>query len=216
MDLFGETPTPTMLEFEGLAHRSGYRRVAGVDEAGRGALAGPVVAAAVILAPGVELPGVTDSKKLTPARREQLYTLIMENALAVGVGQGDHQLIDRINILEATLVAMGDAVSALSTPPDYLLVDGISKVPLAIPQRTIKRGDSASLSVAAASIIAKVTRDRLMVACEREFPGYGLAEHKGYGCAAHLAAIAELGPTAIHRLTFRGVKEHVAPQGGTL
>ncbi|HEY6007908.1 MAG TPA: ribonuclease HII, partial [Geobacteraceae bacterium] len=114
----------------------------------------------------------------------------------------------RINILQATLVAMGDAVTALTPTPDYLLIDGISTIRLAIPQRTIKQGDSASLSIAAASIIAKVTRDRLMVAYEEEFPGYGLAEHKGYGCSAHLAAIASLGPSPIHRKTFRGVKEH--------
>ncbi|HEY6838274.1 MAG TPA: ribonuclease HII [Geobacteraceae bacterium] len=210
MDLFGEENRPTMLEFEELVRRQGYRAVAGVDEAGRGALAGPVVAAAVILAPGVLLPGVTDSKKLSPRKRDELYDLIMDKALAVGVGVGDHLLIDRINILQATLVAMENAVQALAVFPDYILIDGIFKTSLAVPQRTIKKGDSASLSIAAASIVAKVTRDRLMVNFEREFPGYGLAEHKGYGCAAHLDAIGRLGPSPIHRRTFRGVKEHVS------
>jgi ribonuclease HII len=133
----------------------------------------------------------------------------MERALAVGVGFGDHLLVDRINILQATLEAMADAVRQLLPPPDYLLIDGISKVPLAIHQQTIKKGDSASLSIAAASIIAKVSRDRIMTEYENEFPGYGFAGHKGYGCAAHLDAIARTGPCAIHRKTFRGVREHV-------
>jgi ribonuclease HII len=209
VDLFGEERRPTMREFEEMALRRGYRRVAGIDEAGRGALAGPVVAAAVILPPGLVIPGVDDSKKLPPARREELFDVIMAEALEVGVGYGDHCLIDRINILQATLEAMRGAVLELAAPPDFLLVDGISRVPLPIHQRTIKQGDGASISIAAASIIAKVTRDRLMAEFEGRFPGYGLAEHKGYGCASHMAAIARLGPCEIHRKTFRGVKEHV-------
>jgi len=198
-----------MLEFEAMAMRRGYSRVAGIDEAGRGALAGPVVAAAVILPAGLAIPGVTDSKQLSPDRRDELFDIIMERALAVGVGFGDHLLVDRINILQATLEAMKDAVGQLSPPPDYLLIDGISKVPLAVHQQTIKKGDSASFSIAAASIIAKVSRDRLMAGYENEFPGYGFSGHKGYGSAAHLDAIARIGPCAIHRKTFRGVKEHV-------
>jgi ribonuclease HII len=209
MDLFGDPVQPTMLDFEARALRRGFTRVAGIDEAGRGALAGPVVAAAVILPAGLDLPGVTDSKQLTPARRDELFDVIMAEALAVGVGYGDHDLVDRINILQATLAAMQDAVRQLSPPPDFLLIDGISRVPLAIHQQTIKKGDSASLSIAAASIIAKVSRDRLMVTFEDEFPGYGFAGHKGYGSATHLEAIARLGPCLIHRKTFRGVKEHV-------
>ena len=209
MDLFGEERQPTMLEFEELAQRRGYRRVAGIDEAGRGALAGPVVAAAVILPPGLAIPGVNDSKKLTPARRDELFDVIIECALAVGIGYGDHLLIDRINILQATLEAMKEAVQQLSALPDFLLIDGISKVPLPIHQQTIKKGDSASLSIAAASIIAKVSRDRLMTDYDSSFPGYGFAAHKGYGCESHMAAIARLGPCVIHRKTFRGVKEHV-------
>lgn len=214
MDLFGEEPKPTMLEFEELARRRGYRRVAGIDEAGRGALAGPVVAAAVVLPPGEIITGVDDSKKLSPVKRDELYDAIMARALAVGVGFGDHGLIDRINILQATLEAMKEAVGKLAETPDFLLVDGISKVSLPIHQRTIKQGDGASISIAAASIIAKVTRDRLMTEYESRFPGYGLAGHKGYGCASHLAAIARLGPSEIHRKTFRGVKEHVKAVNG--
>src|SRR6266702_434925 len=136
-----------MLEFEAMARRQGYGRVAGIDDAGRGALAGPVVSAAVILPEGLTIPGVDDSKKLSPARRDQLFKVIMERALAVGVGLGDHLMIDRINILQATLEAMKEAVLKLSPPPEYLLVDGISRVPLAIHQRTIKQGDSASISI---------------------------------------------------------------------
>ena len=214
MDLFGDALQPTMLEFETIVRRQGYARVAGIDEAGRGPLAGPVVAAAVVLPPGIVIPGVTDSKKLSEGKRESLFSVIMEQALAVGVGIADNQLIDRINILQATLHAMREAVAALVIAPDYLLIDGITPVPLSIPQKTIKKGDSASLSIAAASIIAKVTRDRLMVEFENEFPGYGLAGHKGYGCASHLDAIARLGPSPIHRTTFRGVREHVRAVDG--
>ncbi len=213
MDLFGDEYKPTMLEFEERAMRRGYRRVAGIDEAGRGALAGPVVAAAIILPPGLAIPGVDDSKKLTPAKRDELFDVIMARAVAVGVGIGNHELIDRINILQATLHAMKSAALQLSLPPDYLLIDGISKVPLPIHQQTIKKGDSASLSIAAASIVAKVSRDRLMADFDDRFPGYGFAGHKGYGCESHLEAIARLGPCEIHRKTFRGVREHVKDEG---
>jgi ribonuclease HII len=198
-----------MFEFEQLARRDGYRLIAGVDEAGRGPRGGPVVGAAVILPEGVEMPGVTDSKKLTASLREEFFVLIHSRALSIGVGYGDHLLIDRINILQATLSAMRDAVLALTPPPDYLLIDGISRIPLPLDQRTIKKGDSASLSIAAASIVAKVTRDRLMVEYDRLYPGYGFAGHKGYGCPAHMSAIADLGPSPIHRTTFRGVREHI-------
>lgn len=208
MNLFDTQPS-TMFEFEQLARRDGYRLIAGVDEAGRGPLAGPVVAAAVILPEGVEMAGVTDSKKLTASLREEFFALIHSRALSIGVGYGDHLLIDRINILQATLSAMRDAVLALTPLPDYLLIDGISRIPLPLDQRTIKKGDSVSLSIAAASIVAKVTRDRLMVEYDRLYPGYGFAGHKGYGSPAHMSAIAELGPSPIHRTTFRGVKEHI-------
>ena len=209
MDLFGDERKPAWTLFEELALRRGYTCIAGIDEAGRGALAGPVVAAAVVFPKGVTIPGINDSKKLTPGKREELFELIRQGALAVGVGSGDHLLVDRINILQATLAAMKQAVLSIEPLPDYLLIDGISKIPLTIHQQTIKKGDSASISIAAASIIAKVTRDRLMVGFDQQYPGYGFAEHKGYGCAAHLAAIAKLGPCVIHRKTFRGVKEHI-------
>lgn len=209
LTLFGDEPAPTMWEFEELARRQGYRSIAGIDEAGRGPLAGPVVAAAVILAPGAGIEGVNDSKKLTEKQREGLFDRIMADALAVGVGIMDHAVVDRDNILQATLAAMEQAVTQLIPAPDFLLIDGISKVILPLPQRTIKQGDGRSISIAAASIIAKVTRDRLMKEYDRLYPGYGLAGHKGYGSQAHLEAIARLGPSPIHRTTFRGVREHV-------
>jgi ribonuclease HII len=207
-ELFEKT-TPDMLAFESLARRQGFQTIAGVDEAGRGPLAGPVVAAAVILPEGLVIAGVDDSKKLTAAKRTYLFEIIMNQAVAVGVGISNSQTVDRINILQATLRAMESAVAALSPQPECLLIDGISKTALQIHQKTIKKGDSLSLSIAAASIIAKVTRDRMMAAYDTEYPGYGFAGHKGYGSMAHLAAIAALGPTPIHRLTFRGVREHL-------
>jgi ribonuclease HII len=208
-NLFPDESAPDLHAFEVEAARRGYRWVAGVDEAGRGPLAGPVVAAAVILPDGLILPGVDDSKKLSPELRDELFDVISTEALAVGVGFGDHELVDRINILQATLSAMRDAILCLSPAPDFLLIDGISGIPMNIAQRTIKKGDSLSYSIAAASIIAKVTRDRLMVQYDALYPGYGFAAHKGYGAATHLAAIAKLGPSPIHRKSFRGVKEHV-------
>jgi len=209
VDLFEAQQPRSLREFEVLAMRTGYARIAGIDEAGRGPLAGPVVAAAVILPDAADLPGIDDSKKLTAAVRERLFDLINEHALAVGVGIGDHELIDRVNILQATLAAMRQAVQSLSQPPDYLLIDGTSGISLPIPQKTIKKGDSASISIAAASIIAKVTRDRMMVELDSRYPQYGFAAHKGYGCASHMAAIAAHGPCDIHRKTFRGVREYV-------
>ncbi len=205
-ELFADEPLDKFA-FEKRVLGRGYSTVAGVDEAGRGALAGPVVAAAVILPPDGDFSDVDDSKKLSPAERNRLYDLIMEHALAVGVGSGDHNLIDRVNILQATLHAMQEAVAALSVKPDYLLVDGISAPPVSLPVLTIKKGDGASASIAAASIIAKVTRDRLMAEYARLYPSYGFELHKGYGSKAHLRAIVEHGPCPIHRITFRGVKE---------
>lgn len=205
-ELFTSEPED-MFAFEKRLLRRGYTVVAGVDEAGRGALAGPVVAAAVILPLDGDFEGVDDSKKLSPAERDKLYDSIMERALAVGVGNGEHKLIDRVNILQATLHAMKEAVAALTLKPDYLLVDGISAPPVPLPMMTIKRGDGASVSIAAASIIAKVTRDRLMGEYARLYPSYGFELHKGYGSKAHLRAIVEHGPCPIHRSTFRGVRE---------
>ena len=209
LNLFGPAPVPTMWEFENLALSQGFNFVAGVDEAGRGPLAGPVVAAAVILPRELRIEGINDSKKLTAVVRDRLFERINAEAIAVGVGVSDSITVDRVNILQATLRAMEEAVGKLPVAADCLLIDGISRTTLSLPQRTIKKGDTLSISIAAASIIAKVTRDRLMLEYERQYPGYGLAGHKGYGSAAHLAAIAARGPTPIHRITFRGVREHV-------
>jgi len=213
LELFGNESFPDMLQFEVLARRQGFQTIAGVDEAGRGPLAGPVVAAAVILPEGHLIPGVNDSKKLTEAMRNKLYDRIMSEAVSVGVGISDNLTVDRINILQATLRAMEFAVQELSVYPDCLLIDGISKTSLGIHQKTIKKGDSLSQSIAAASIIAKVTRDRIMEEYDSRYPEYGFAGHKGYGSASHLAAIAEFAPCPIHRLTFRGVREHSVQEG---
>jgi len=203
------TPELSPLHFEEQAHNVGYRAIAGVDEAGRGPLAGPVVAAAVILPEKFDLPFLTDSKKLSEKQREQLFPQIRSQALAIGVGIVSPVDIDRYNILQATLMGMRLAVTRLRLAADFLLVDGLNPVPLPLPQKTLKQGDSRSFSISAASVIAKVVRDRMMVAYDRRYPGYGLAKHKGYGSREHMAAIARLGPSPQHRLTFRGVREHV-------
>ncbi len=198
-----------MLAFELLASHQGYQHIAGIDEAGRGPLAGPVVAAAVILPENSHIEGVTDSKKLSPRTRDRLFEIINAEAVSIGVGIVPPEEIDRINILQATLKAMLQAVDHLDPQPGFILIDGISTINSRIPQKLIKKGDSLSLSIAAASIIAKVTRDRMMVDLDRLYPGYGFAGHKGYGCASHLDAIRRLGPSPVHRLTFGGVREHV-------
>jgi len=208
LELFDLEPVST-LHFEQQATKRGYQAIAGIDEAGRGPLAGPVVAAAVILPAKFDLPGLTDSKKLTESARERLFPEIRRQAVAIGVGIGSPAVIDEINILQATLQSMALAVQRLKIPADFLLVDGNQPVPLPLPQQTLKQGDSRSLSVAAASIIAKVIRDRIMLGLDRRYPGYGLGKHKGYGSRDHLQAIASLGPSPIHRLSFRGVKEYV-------
>ncbi|MFO7812438.1 MAG: ribonuclease HII [Pelovirga sp.] len=208
LSLFDDPP-PTFLEFEEQARRRGFQSVAGIDEAGRGPLAGPVVAAAVILPEQFFLPGLTDSKKLSERRRQFLYPEICQQARAVGVGVASTQEIDRLNILQATLLAMTRAIGRLPQIPDHLLIDGISAVPLNLSQQCIKQGDSRSLSIAAASVVAKVIRDRIMLSYHRQLPAYGFATHKGYGTLQHRAAIAEIGPSALHRTTFAGVKEHL-------
>ena len=207
MELFPELEQSTLF-FEAMARRQGYRAVAGIDEAGRGPLAGPVVAAAVILPEDFDLPGLNDSKQLSEKKRNQLYPLIHEQALAVGIGVSRAGEIDQVNILQATLLGMSRAVGRLSLPPDFLLVDGITPVPIGIEQKTLKKGDSRSLSIAAASVIAKVVRDRIMVAYDRLFPEYGFAGHKGYGSQQHRDAVARYGPCLCHRRSFAGVKEH--------
>jgi ribonuclease HII len=207
MELFPRQSQSTLF-FEAMARRQGYRAVAGIDEAGRGPLAGPVVAAAVILPEHFDLPGLNDSKLLSARKRDQLYPLIHEQAIAVGIGVSRASEIDQINILQATLKGMFRAVQRLSVPPDFLLIDGITPVPIGIEQKTIKKGDSRSLSIAAASVVAKVVRDRIMVAYDRLFPEYGFAGHKGYGSQRHRDAVAVYGPCVCHRRTFAGVKEH--------
>ncbi|MBR6527827.1 MAG: ribonuclease HII [Lachnospiraceae bacterium] len=176
--------------------------VCGIDEAGRGPLAGPVVAAAVILPKGMLIPYVNDSKKLTERRRELLYPEIMEKALAVGVGIVSPERIDEINILQATYEAMRQALSQLPVHPDVLLNDAVRIPGVDIPQVPIVKGDAKSISIACASVIAKVTRDRMMVEYDQLYPEYGFAGHKGYGSAAHMEALRQIGPCPIHRKTF--------------
>jgi ribonuclease HII len=185
--------------------QSGYRAIAGVDEVGRGALFGPVFAAAVILDPQRPIRGLDDSKKLTPERRQVLAQRIQERALASAVGAADAFEIDHVNILEASRLAMQRAVSRLSVACDYLLVDAI-RINLEIPQRGLIRGDSRCFSIAAASILAKVARDQAMVQWDKVFPGYGLASNKGYSAPEHLAGLQQLGPSSLHRFSFAPVR----------
>lgn len=198
-------------EFEQEARRCGYRRIAGVDEAGRGPLAGPVVAAAVILPVRCRLIGVDDSKQLSASERDRLYAAIMDRAVCVGVGSSTAEEIDRINILEATKLAMRRALAELSPAPDYVLIDAVSLPGVAMPVRPIIKGDALSLSIAAASIVAKVTRDRLMAQLHKAYPQYNFLSHKGYGTEEHLVRLAEYGPSPIHRRTFAPVSAALSP-----
>lgn len=188
-----------------MAGKAGYSLVAGVDEAGRGPLAGPVVAAAVIIPEGKILSGVKDSKQMTEKARDKAFSVINNEAIAVGIGVVSHQFIDEFNILRASLEAMKRAVLFLDTSPEYLLVDGIHAIPLPLPQKCLKKGDQRSLSIGAASVMAKVYRDRIMRSYDEQFPVYGFSQHKGYGTSRHLEALGQHGPTPIHRRTFRGV-----------
>jgi ribonuclease HII len=190
---------------ESLAWENGYRIIAGVDEAGRGPLAGPVVAAAVVFPKRVILPGIKDSKKMTEKAREKAFSIIANNALAVSVAVVSHKTIDQSNILISSLEAMKRALSRLDPAPEYVLVDGIHKIPIVTPQRCIIKGDQLSQSISAASIVAKVYRDRIMRAYHASFPAYGFNTNKGYGTARHLKALCQYGPCPLHRLTFRGV-----------
>ncbi|MDP7557448.1 MAG: ribonuclease HII [Nitrospinaceae bacterium] len=198
-----------MLEYENTARTKGYNIIVGVDEAGRGPLAGPVVAAAVAYAPEWQLAGLDDSKKLSPQARERLFPIIKDQALGHGIGIVDVATIDEINILQAALLAMKYAVSALPEKPDILLIDGNKRIVTEVEQWTIVKGDSLSQSIAAASVLAKVTRDRLMEKYHEEFPQYEFDRHKGYGTRLHRDLIREHGPCSIHRRTFKGVKEFV-------
>ena len=176
--------------------------IGGIDEVGRGPLAGPVVAACVILPKDCNLLYINDSKQLTEKKREELYDRILEEAVAVGIGSVSHEVIDEINILQATFAAMREAIGKLSVTPDQLLVDAVHIPGITIPQRGIIKGDAHSISIAAASIVAKVTRDRYMVEMDAKYPGYGFAGNKGYGSAEHIAALREKGPCEIHRRSF--------------
>ncbi|NQT31166.1 MAG: ribonuclease HII [Deltaproteobacteria bacterium] len=200
---------PSFIEEE-LLEAQGYRLIAGVDEAGRGALAGPVVAAAVILPRDLNVPWlaeVDDSKQLTPAKRELLFQRIHETAVAIGIGEIPHDLVDKKGIVVATRLAMKQAIDQLSPPAESLLIDYMRLPEVRLPQKGITNGDSLCLSIACASIIAKVARDRMMVVFDRVYPGYGLARHKGYGTSEHFACLSRLGPCPIHRQSFRPVRE---------
>ncbi|NLM74725.1 MAG: ribonuclease HII [Clostridiaceae bacterium] len=187
------------LELE--AYSQGYQFVGGMDEAGRGPLAGPVVAACVILPPGIMLHKINDSKKLTPALRDKLFDEITDKAVAYGIGTVDSVTIDRINILEATKKAMELAIKNMRIKPDFLIIDAV-ELPVDIPQKILAKADEKSISVAAASILAKVTRDRIMEEVEEKYTGYGFAKHKGYGTKEHVLAIKEKGLCPIHRRSF--------------
>ena len=194
-------------KLEHAARKTGAMRIAGLDEVGRGPLFGPVVAAAVILPRGCHLDGLTDSKKLSEKKRSEFDREIRANAVAWAVAVVDAETIDRINIRRASLLAMRRAVELLALSPDYLLIDGRDTIDWPCPQQAVIRGDATSLSIAGASVLAKVYRDRMLVELDREFPGYGLASHKGYGCPEHLAALARLGPTPLHRRSFYPVAQ---------
>ena len=180
----------------------GFHAICGIDEAGRGPLAGPVCAAAVILPEGLEIPGLNDSKKLTDKKRRELFPIIEEQALAYGIGWASQEEIDEINILQATFLAMSRAVEQLKIRPDLALVDGNRAPALDLPVETVVKGDSLSASIAAASILAKVSRDDVMLRMAEEYPGYGFEVHKGYGTKAHYEALRTFGPSPIHRRTF--------------
>ncbi len=192
-------------DFEAAAQSAGFRIVAGLDEVGRGCLAGPVMAAAVVLPNGMILPGVADSKQLSAARREAVFPRILEAALAWAIGEASAEEVDAINILRATQLAMRRALEQLVPSADFLLIDGNQSLPLPVKQRTIVKGDSLCLSIASASILAKVTRDRWMIEQDSLYPGYGFVRHKGYGSPEHLRALERLGPCPLHRRSFRGV-----------
>src|SRR5580658_7949379 len=192
---------------ENAARRGGATRIAGLDEVGRGPMFGPVVAAAVILPEGWRLRGLTDSKQLSEEDRIRFSDAIRSNAVAWAIAVVDAETIDRINIRRASLLAMRLAVEQLALSPDYLLIDGIDTIDWPCPQQPVVQGDSRSLSIAAASVLAKVHRDRLLVEFDSQFPGYGLASHKGYCCPEHFAALARLGPTPLHRRSFRPIAQ---------
>ena len=194
-----------MLAYEKECYARGMELIAGVDEVGRGPLAGPVVAAAVILPKACKIPGLNDSKKIPKSKHKEIYEAVLQNAIAIGIGIKDNQVIDQVNIYEATKLAMMEAIGQLEPQPQHLLIDAM-KLDLPISQTSIIKGDANSLSIAAASIVAKVTRDQMMEKFDREYPGYDFAKNAGYGTANHLAGLDQLGVTPIHRRSFEPVK----------
>ena len=194
-----------MLAYEKELYTQGIQLIAGVDEVGRGPLAGPVVAAAVILPKACKIPGLNDSKKIPKSKHKEIYEAVLQNAIAIGIGIKDNQVIDQVNIYEATKLAMMEAIGQLEPQPQHLLIDAM-RLDLPIPQTSIIKGDANSLSIAAASIVAKVTRDQMMEEFDKEYPGYDFAQNAGYGTANHLAGLDKLGVTPIHRHSFEPVK----------
>ena len=194
-----------MSRYEKELYKADYQAIAGIDEVGRGPLAGPVVAAAVILPPECKIKGLNDSKKIPKKKHQEIYQAVLDKALAVGVGLMNNEIIDQVNIYEATKLAMKEALSKLSLKPDYLLIDAM-KLDVDIPQESIIKGDANSLSIAAASIVAKVTRDKLMADYDKKFPGYDFAKNAGYGTRSHLQGLERSGVTPIHRKTFEPIK----------
>ena len=194
-----------MLAYEKELYAQGIDLIAGVDEVGRGPLAGPVVAAAVILPKACKIPGLNDSKKIPKSKHKEIYEAVLQNAIAIGIGVKDNQVIDQVNIYEATKLAMMEAIGQLEPQPQHLLIDAM-KLDLPISQTSIIKGDANSLSIAAASIVAKVTRDQMMEEFDREYPGYDFAQNAGYGTAKHLAGLDKLGVTPIHRRSFEPIK----------
>lgn len=194
-----------MLAYEKECYARGMELIAGVDEVGRGPLAGPVVAAAVILPKACKIPGLNDSKKIPKSKHKEIYEAVLQNAIAIGIGVKDNHVIDQVNIYEATKLAMMEAIGQLDPQPQHLLIDAM-KLDLPISQTSIIKGDANSLSIAAASIVAKVTRDQMMEEFDKEYPGYDFAQNAGYGTAKHLAGLEQLGVTPIHRLSFEPVK----------
>lgn len=194
-----------MLAYEKELYAQGIDLIAGVDEVGRGPLAGPVVAAAVILPKACKIPGLNDSKKIPKSKHKEIYEAVLQNAIAIGIGIKDNHVIDQVNIYEATKLAMMEAIDQLDPQPQHLLIDAM-KLDLPIPQTSIIKGDANSLSIAAASIVAKVTRDQMMEEFDQKYPGYDFAQNAGYGTAKHLAGLDKLGVTPIHRRSFEPVK----------
>ncbi len=208
-DLFNGSLVCDPLSFERAARNSGFTCIAGLDEAGRGPLAGPVVAAAVMLPDGLLIPGLTDSKQVPETERDRLFDVIREQAVGFGIGIADERTIDEVNILQATIIAMERALEALVPRPDYLLLDALTLPRVAIPQNPLIKGDCRSHSIAAASILAKVTRDRMMMKLHERYPQYHFHKHKGYGTREHLTLLRKHGPCEAHRRSFQPVAEMV-------